>query len=211
MAWKTTKDGRHFNTDWIDRERQITQNRKEAEERNSQLSEEEATAVRQYIGSYYSNMNADLRGGYSLSSKSENRKKLIDSAISKQVLDKPMTVYRGVSGEVFGVARNIELKEIEPFIGKTVWDKAFMSTSFEKEGAFHDDILFNIKIPAGKGIGIDISKHLPSKRNGSAKEREAEFLIARDSGLKILRIKRINDRFEIDAELIPKYANRKGN
>jgi len=211
MAWKTTKDGRHFNTDWTNKDRQIQANKKEADDRNSQLSEDEAKAVRQYIGSYYSNMNADLRGGYTLNSKAENRKKLIDSAIHKQRLDKPITVYRGVSGDIFGVGRNIELNEIEPFIGKTVWDKAFMSTSFEKEGAFHDDILLNIKVPAGKGIGIDISKHLPSKIENSAKEREAEFLIARDCGLKILAVKKVDNRFEVDAELIPWYANRKGN
>ena len=35
MPWLTTKDGRHFNTDWIDdREKQISQNEKEASTRN---------------------------------------------------------------------------------------------------------------------------------------------------------------------------------
>ena len=34
MAWLTTKDGRHFNTDWIDKERQIAENKRQADERN---------------------------------------------------------------------------------------------------------------------------------------------------------------------------------
>lgn len=32
--WLTTKDGRHFNTDWIDKDRQIEANKKEAEKLN---------------------------------------------------------------------------------------------------------------------------------------------------------------------------------
>jgi len=32
--WLTTKDGRHFNTDWFDKDRQIAQNKAQADERN---------------------------------------------------------------------------------------------------------------------------------------------------------------------------------
>lgn len=35
MAWLTTKDGRHFNTDWIDKEKQIEKNKQEANERKA--------------------------------------------------------------------------------------------------------------------------------------------------------------------------------
>lgn len=34
MAWYTTKDGKHINTDWFDKENQITSNKSEADNRN---------------------------------------------------------------------------------------------------------------------------------------------------------------------------------
>jgi hypothetical protein len=40
MAWVTTKDGRQVNTDWFDKDRQINENKKEADARNkSQMSD----------------------------------------------------------------------------------------------------------------------------------------------------------------------------
>lgn len=37
MAWYTTKDGKHINTDWFDKERQINVNKAEADERNTPI------------------------------------------------------------------------------------------------------------------------------------------------------------------------------
>ena len=37
--WLTTKDGRHFNTDWADKERQIAENKRQADELNGKTSE----------------------------------------------------------------------------------------------------------------------------------------------------------------------------
>lgn len=36
--WLTTKDGRHVNTDWFDKERQIAENKVQAEERNKKTN-----------------------------------------------------------------------------------------------------------------------------------------------------------------------------
>lgn len=35
MPWVTTKDGRHVDTDWFDKEKQIKQNEKEADKLNN--------------------------------------------------------------------------------------------------------------------------------------------------------------------------------
>lgn len=172
---------------------------------SSVLTEEEKTALRQYTGSYYGRMNSDLRGGYELAGKAKNRAELLDKAIEKQNLSSPITVYRGVSGEIFGVARNINENDIKEFVGKVIPEPAYMSTSFSKDGAYHDDILLEINVPAGHGIGIDVMSNLPPKIQGSAKEREKEYLIARGFGLKINSFKRVKDgRFEVDATLVEK-------
>lgn len=39
--WVTTKDGRQVNTDWFDKDRQIEENKKQADEKNGKLSETE--------------------------------------------------------------------------------------------------------------------------------------------------------------------------
>lgn len=36
MAWVTTKDGRRVDTDWFDKDKQIADNKKEADDRNKQ-------------------------------------------------------------------------------------------------------------------------------------------------------------------------------
>lgn len=41
MAWVHTKDGRLVNTDWFDKDRQIDENKKQADEKNGKLSETE--------------------------------------------------------------------------------------------------------------------------------------------------------------------------
>lgn len=38
MAWFTTKDGRHINTDWLDKDRQIAENKKQADKMNGKLN-----------------------------------------------------------------------------------------------------------------------------------------------------------------------------
>ena len=168
----------------------------------SSLTNEEKKALQQYRGSYYSPMNADLRGGYELSKAGKQRVELLDQAIEKQVLSSPMFVYRGVSGDIFGVNRNIDENDIQSFVGKTIWDKAYMSTSFSKQDAFHDDILLSIAVPKGSGVGIDVNSHLPAQA-GSAGEREREYLIARGQGLRIISFKKLSDgRFEVNAELV---------
>ena len=39
MAWITTKEGHHINTEWFEKDRQIAQNKKEADERNKPVLE----------------------------------------------------------------------------------------------------------------------------------------------------------------------------
>jgi hypothetical protein len=39
MAWITTKDGKHINTDWFDKDKQIADNKKEADDRNKPVIE----------------------------------------------------------------------------------------------------------------------------------------------------------------------------
>ena len=37
MSWVTTKDGRQVNTDWFDKDRQIEENKKQADDRNDRF------------------------------------------------------------------------------------------------------------------------------------------------------------------------------
>lgn len=134
MAWKTTKDGRHFNTDWIDddnakKERQIAENKKQADNLNSKYAEElsakgyvglsgeesdkfiEQHHNKQLIGSKTANtmegaqsrrINAALRAGKMPDN--EKDKKMVerlDKAISKNELPQDMTLFRGIPLSAF--------------------------------------------------------------------------------------------------------------
>ncbi len=60
MAWLTTKDGRHFNTDWIDKERQIAENKKQADERNGKKSEKTGAEWLDFGASYSEDFNPNI-------------------------------------------------------------------------------------------------------------------------------------------------------
>ena len=88
---------------------------------------EERAALQSYSGTGYMGINLSLRGqgGLKLTDKQADQVKLIDAAMGRHVLDKSMTVFRGID---------------EPFAkklaaGTRFKDKAFVSTTADKPRA----------------------------------------------------------------------------
>lgn len=107
MAWKTTKDGRHFNTDWIDedtkrKEEQIQANKHQADSKNgkkSSTSSKYEDANRMYHATYRGKAG-DINFEKALQEYS-NEERWYDDYISEEIENRGGTpeknLYRGMS------------------------------------------------------------------------------------------------------------------
>lgn len=152
----------------------------------SKLSTVEIDAIRKYTGSDYIEINSHLRSNVPIDSAVQSHIPHLDTALNKA----PRTP------EVIHVARTIDAKLVQDLnlqVGGVFQDRGYMSTTMQKSGM--PGALISIKIPAGsKGAPIS---------NISVYKAEAEFLLPRNSRLKITRMgvdKR--GRPAIEAELL---------
>ena len=124
----------------------------------SDLSIDEKSAVRDYTGSAYSNINAFLRGICDewLDGNKE-KASLIHSALSRSSIPQSCTVYRGASVAALGDCAGLSDNEL---IGQFITDDGFMSTSIERGDAFGGDITFVISVPEGaRGAYVGYISH----------------------------------------------------
>ncbi|KXY24829.1 ADP-ribosyltransferase [Bacillus sp. FSL K6-0067] len=163
------------------------------------LTNEEIIAVQKYTGDDYAEINKQLRNGNTSGSKSEQIK-LIDKALKKAKTNKEMKVYRYVDerqlGAKFGsllqfkdlkldsINKNtknyiLEAKKlVDKWIGKTLTEKAYTSTSMSNVKNFSDrPILFEITIPKGT--------HAAEVKSISKYPNEDELLLPKNSKFKI--------------------------
>lgn len=143
------------------------------------LTNDERDAVKDYTLVGYSGVNRYLRGKSEASPEDLRLIEELDKAISKFTLKDDILVYRNVGRDAlppYGF-------DIMDLVGKEYNDKAFMSTSVLKDGAFSRyDVMLEITVPKGKGNGAYI--------NGLStfKDEEYEFLIKRDATFKIKEV-----------------------
>ena len=111
------------------------------------LSSSERSAVRNYTGTSYVNINAVLRGIESdFDNGNHERASLIHSALSQSSIPQSCTVYRGASLSSLGNYANATDEEL---IGNIISDDGIMSTSLNREDAFGGEIRYEISVPEG--------------------------------------------------------------
>lgn len=163
------------------------------------LTSVEKEAVKYYTGNGYVEINQELRANNINGSQSKYIK-LIDQSLKKAKTEKEMKVYRYVDerqlGAKFGsllqfkdlkldsINKNtknyiLEAKKlVDKWIGKTLTEKAYTSTSMSNVKNFSDrPILFEITIPKGT--------HAAEVKSISQYKNEDELLLPRNSKFKI--------------------------
>lgn len=155
------------------------------------LSEQHEAAVQAYTGTEYMAVNDHLRG-FGDDEEAARLVKHLDAAIKKAPpAPDDLVVYRGVA--------RLDDAELDFKVGQTFTDKAYMSTSMNRDVAqgFLDGdktALLEIKVPKGtRGAYVDmVSDH----------DNEQEFLLPRATKLKIVAIKGKGSKAVIQAEVV---------
>lgn len=150
-------------------------------------------ALYTYAGEKFAWINSWLRTGKMNPPKGayddEHRKtdiRDIDYAISKFSLNKPLTVYRSSDSSLLGKEK-MTYEQMRSMVGKTVNDKAYVSTSTVRElpgeQTVGGEVNYVINVPKGKGVGAYIPKF-------SENPQEREFLLARGMDYKIVDVRK---------------------
>lgn len=150
------------------------------------LNDEELQAIGGYTQDDYAGINGYLRGGrrdvqyQEFHSAWKKQIGDIDKAIDRYVNEEPFKTYRFVDNDVLGIYK-LDISAIENWAGKTITDKAYMSTTlnpatFENNA---DEFVMHIDVPKGKGIGAWVNE-LSSYEN-----IEYEYLLRRNTTVKI--------------------------
>lgn len=150
------------------------------------LNDEELQAIGGYTQDDYAGINGYLRGGrrdvqyQEFHSAWKKQIGDIDKAIDRYVNEEPFKTYRFVDNDVLGIYK-LDISDIENWAGKTITDKAYMSTTlnpatFENNA---DEFVMHIDVPKGKGIGAWVNE-LSSYAN-----IEYEYLLRRNTTVKI--------------------------
>lgn len=148
-----------------------------ASQRTSTLEKNEVQSLREYASAGYRDINSELRSG-KISPETKKEVASIDAAMKKSKISSPITVYRGISGDI---AKTIAE-------GSTFREPAYMSTSTNKDSADvfshgNDRALLEIKVPAGsRAIDMNGISGFGSGEVAS----ENEILLDRGGQLKIV-------------------------
>lgn len=121
---------------------------------NSALTDDQRSALTLYTGSWYTDINGVLRqtAGYK-NLHAMTTKKWLRHAVHIQGTMKPIPrdiiTYRGTGPEQFGLPYTATIDDIRKFIGKTITDDGFVSTSIDEGSAFGNKIKLIIEAPTG--------------------------------------------------------------
>lgn len=178
---------------------------------NNRKSQAEHDALNKYTGSFYQTSNPILRAsenkGKSVSEVFDEVSKNNSSSFVKWVKDmdkglssyentKAFIGYRGAGYSLLGGVKTYT--ELKAMVGKTVHDTGHMSISTVSGHEFDGKVLYEVKVPKGKGIGAyvgQLSKH----------KSEAEFLLNRGTIFKITRVRKKEGRPVVTLEVYGRY------
>ena len=150
------------------------------------LDQSHKDAIKEYTGNMYTTVNQALRKGKPVPAADRKEMKLVDEAFSKAKTTEPMEVYRGIGP--MDADRFAGLK-----VGDTFEDKAFVSTSTDKDTADNfsrgdNPTIMHIQVPKGsKAISVDSMSVF--RKGGHATRSENEILLNRGGTFKVLSIK----------------------
>lgn len=162
---------------------------------NNPPTKEQAISMNEYGQHTYGVVNQELRSGKAPEqSEAADTIKNLDDYISSCNLPFGITVFRGAGSELVGGCKSVD--EInEKMKGAVVQDKAFVSTSLRQDRAFDTPMMYEIKVPKGKGIGAYVGDH-------TGHEGEYEFLLARSSYFRVNGAKESNGKVVVEMEVV---------
>lgn len=167
------------------------------------LSDTEKKGITEYTDYRSYNINDDLRNGKYNTSKYKNQIDEMDKAIAKFDLAQNIKVYRGTNIMEFGKTLN-DFSDIKTLEGKTINLPSYTSTSTNYKIAdkeFDGEVLMQIDVKKGNGKGAYVD-YLSYMNPDNEEDRESEFLLKRNSQLKIKKVSQRNDgKIIVDAEV----------
>jgi hypothetical protein len=147
------------------------------EKRTKAMTADQKAALKKYTGSSYTSMNAYLRSDLKTNKTERNSSRKAIDGMRKT--DRPWLFHRGTSPLQFG----LDIKDVNGIyglVGKTLEDKAFVSTSFGGNAAFGGSVQMEFQAPPGtQGQFVsDFSQY----------QSENEFLLQAGTRYTILRV-----------------------
>lgn len=163
----------------------------------SEVTDAEKWAIQNYTGSQSTVTNEYYRKGRTEPNEAiENLTRDLDSAIDKAKFKKNVMLYRGAGYPALGrdMAMGILNGNPKDFIGYTIQDKGYMSTSLGAMSRFDSDVVFQIKAPKGtKGLYVE---------DWTSTMGEHEVILPRGTTMKIVDIVKNGNKIEMLMEVV---------
>lgn len=168
-------------------------------------------ALYKYTGSFYTTSNKILRNsqnkGLSVDEVMRNAVnrgdtsfvdwlKNMDAGLSSYNNNIAFIGYRGAGYSLLGGSKTFD--QLKAMVGKTVHDTGHMSISTVSGHEFDGSVLYEVRVPKGKGIGAYVGQL-------SQHKSEAEFLINRGTIFKIVKVRRENGQPVVTLDIYGKY------
>lgn len=121
---------------------------------NSELTDAQRQSIANYTSSGYTSINGVLRGKNVAGADTAYLKKMLAHAKNIQDAMRPLPqsiiTYRGTGPEQFpGLTSSATIEDVRKFLGKTIIDDGFVSSSVSTGSAFGNKIQLTIEAPAG--------------------------------------------------------------
>lgn len=123
----------------------------------------------------------------------------IDSAMAENLIPEDVLVYRGAGSLTeYGNGAQLNIRDVDRLLGKTIVHDGFVSTSVQSSSAFNADFRLNISVPKGtRGIWV---------KTVSRFKRENELLLDRGYRMLIKGVRKENGKAILDVVLLPDEA-----
>lgn len=153
----------------------------------------ERASLRFYTGNNYTEMNRALRGtDYTTKNYADHIRK---AQQGMRPSTQPLMLYRGTGLDALpGLGYGSKLSDVQKFIGKTVQDKGFMSTSVGGKPAFGGKLLIEFEAPTGTPMAFvdHISMH----------QGENEMLLAAGTKYRVISAGEKNGKIVIRVRIV---------
>lgn len=162
-----------------------------------EVTEEESQAILNYTGSQSTAINQYFREGKTGNEGVDRDSAILDKLLEENTLSKDVMLYRGANYRAIGGAMAKDILgggDISKYIGATIQDKGYSSTSLGATTRFKNNVGFQIKAPAGTK-GIYVEKH-------TATMGEHEVILPRGTTFKVVEIKTHNSDIELLVEVV---------
>lgn len=159
------------------------------------LSGERLSAVQKYVAQHSALFNHQLRTGQSIGKGQATAEeyKALDDAIENSKIPEDVCLFRGASEKFFGG------KDPESFVGKTVVDKGYVSTTMGQNVAdtYSDGVICKISCKAGsRGAYVDEVGF--GEKSDFGIDFNNEILLPRNSSFTITDVKRKGNGWEVE-------------